>query len=65
MLIENKTVTVNVLRPENPDNWLTNGEAFSKEIYIGPTVNLSDWREITDDEFEKITERLIREAEGF
>ena len=33
---------------------LTNGEAYGKEIYLGINDSESNWREITDGEYEKI-----------
>lgn len=33
---------------------LTNGEAYGKEIYLGINDSESNWREITDAEYEKI-----------
>ena len=33
---------------------LTNGEVYSKEIYLGCNDNTDNWREITDAEYEKI-----------
>ena len=38
---------------------LTNGEAFSKEIYLGKNDSVDNWHEITDAEAERIqAERL-------
>ena len=33
---------------------LTNGEAFGKEIYLGVNDSAENWREITEEEYEKI-----------
>ena len=33
---------------------LTNGEAFGKEIYLGKNDSPDNWREISDEEYEKI-----------
>lgn len=33
---------------------LTNGETFGKEIYLGVNDSPDNWREITDDEYEKL-----------
>lgn len=40
---------------------LTNGEAFSKEIYLGKNDSAENWTEITDAEAEEIIAR--QEAE--
>lgn len=42
-----------ILEPSNPENWLTNGETFSKKVYLGRNDNESNWREITNAEKEK------------
>lgn len=33
---------------------LTNGEAFGKEIYLGVNDSEANWREITEEEYNKI-----------
>ena len=33
--------------------WLTNGEIYSKEIYLGCNDSIDNWHEITDAEYEK------------
>ena len=47
-----------VLSLDNPDNWLTNGETFSKKVYLGINANKNDWWEITEDEKEKMETEL-------
>ena len=34
--------------------WLTNGVAYSKEIYLGVNDSIDNWHEITDAEYENI-----------
>ena len=34
--------------------WLTNGKAYSKEIYLGCNDSIENWHEITDAEYEEI-----------
>ena len=34
--------------------WLTNGETYSKEIYLGVNDSIDNWHEITDAEHEEI-----------
>ena len=36
---------------------LTNGEAYSKEIYLGKNDNTDNWYEITEEEYEVILEK--------
>ena len=35
---------------------LTNGETYSKEIYLGVNDSMENWHEITEEEYEKILE---------
>lgn len=42
-----------ILEPSNPENWLTNGETFSKKVYLGRNDSESNWREIANAEKEK------------
>lgn len=47
-----KTSDLNIviLEPSNPKNWLTNGDIFSKKVYLGRNDSESNWREITNAE---------------
>jgi len=36
---------------------LTNGEAYSKEIYLGKNDNADNWYEITEEEYAVILEK--------
>ncbi len=40
---------------------LTNGEAFSKEIYLGCNDSPDNWREITDEDAEQLKKELMPE----
>lgn len=53
-----KTSDLNIviLEPSNPENWLTNGETYSKKVYLGRNDSESNWREITNEEKEAIDE---------
>ena len=61
-----KTSDLNIviLEPSNPENWLTNGDTFSKKVYLGRNDSESNWREITNAEKEQAEqeqiERLIK-----
>ena len=50
-----KTSDLNIviLEPSNSENWLTNGDTFSKKVYLGRNDSESNWREITNAEKEK------------
>lgn len=39
--------------------WLTDGETYSKEIYLGCNDSIENWHEITDAEYEEV----MKEAE--
>lgn len=44
---------------------LTNGDTYSKEIYLGCNDSIENWHEITDAEYEEILkekEKRMREA---
>ena len=43
---------------------LTNGETYSKEIYLGCNDSLDNWHEITDAEYEKILAKKEDEMKG-
>ncbi|MBQ9757174.1 MAG: hypothetical protein IJW15_01995 [Clostridia bacterium] len=43
---------------------LTNGEAYSKEIYLGVNDSADNWREITDAEYEEILEEQREKEEA-
>lgn len=51
-----KTSDLNIviLEPSNPENWLTNGDTFSKKVYLGRNDSESNWREITNAEKEQV-----------
>lgn len=58
-------LSITILEPSNSDNWLTNGETFSKKVYLGRNDNESNWREITNAEKEKAEqEQLERLNQG-
>ena len=35
---------------------LTNGESYDKEIYLGKNDSPDNWREISEEEYQKLTE---------
>lgn len=48
-----------ILEPSNPENWLTNGDTFSKKVYLGRNDSESNWREITNAEKEQAEQEQI------
>ena len=62
-----KTSDLNIviLEPSNSENWLTNGDTFSKKVYLGKNDSELNWREITNAEKEKVEqEQLERLRQG-
>lgn len=62
MRIQEIPVLLRVLRPDNEEDWLTNGDAFSREVYLGKDASPDGWSEITGTEMERLTvnkERLM------
>ena len=43
---------------------LTNGEAYSKEIYLGINDSIDNWQEITEAEYEEIIKKQEEELRG-
>ena len=52
MKISEIPVTLRVLHPSNPENWLTDGENYSKEVYLGSEVDAEAWREVSGEEYD-------------
>lgn len=42
---------------------LTNGEAYSKEIYLGINDSIDNWQEITEAEYEEILKEEERKCQ--
>lgn len=62
-----KTSDLNIviLEPSNSENWLTNGDTFSKKVYLGKNDSELNWREITNAEKEQAEqEQLERLKQG-
>ena len=43
---------------------LTNGEVYSKEIYLGCNDRIENWHEITDAEYEAVLKKQEEELKG-
>ena len=48
-----------ILEPSNSENWLTNGDTFSKKVYLGRNDSEANWREITNAEKEQAEQEQI------
>lgn len=42
------------IKPENPDNWITDGKIFGKEIYPAEGLDEQSFYEITNEDYERI-----------
>lgn len=56
-----KTSDLNIviLEPSNSENWLTNGDTFSKKVYLGKNDSECNWREISNAEKEQAEQEQI------
>ena len=52
-----------ILEPSNPENWLTNGETFSKKVYLGKNDTADNWQEITNADKEKAEQEELERLE--
>lgn len=46
-------LNIEVLEPNSSENWLTNGDTFSKKVFLGKYDSLENWVEISNEEKEK------------
>ena len=61
--MKHDTVIINKLIADE-GKWLTNGQGvYSKEVYLGANDNVSNWLEITDEEYKKIIAESQDEGE--
>lgn len=58
------TMNIDVIEPTSSDNWLTNGETFSKKVYLGKYDSPNRWTEISNEEKEQREKELESEAEN-
>ena len=52
MPLTTETVELRVITPENPENWLTNGETYSQKVYLGCEDEPENWSEVPVEEYE-------------
>lgn len=57
-------LNIEVLEPNSSENWLTNGETFSKKVYLGKYDSPENWTEISNEEKEQKENELESEAEN-
>lgn len=59
------TESINLIKLTASDGYvLTNGEAYSKEVYLGCNDKAENWREITEAEYEEILKQQEEEMKG-
>ena len=63
MKIETVPVTLRVLRPTGGDNWLTNGETFSQEVYLGEGADPEGWREVSEETMREMQAEIDAKAQ--
>ena len=51
--MKHNVVTINKITADD-GMWLTNGETFSKEVYLGRDSSAENWHEITEEEYQAI-----------
>lgn len=49
--LSNKIIQLRKLTPDGQDSWLTNGETYSKEVYLGVEDSQDNWKEINNDDY--------------
>lgn len=51
-------LNIEILEPNSSENWLTNGDTFSKKIYLGKYDSPDNWTEISNEEKEQREKEL-------
>ena len=59
--MKNGEYIIKTLEPDNPNNWLYNGDTMGKFIYLSDIDNGSQFKEITEEERQEI---LAKEREN-
>ena len=54
--MKHDTVIINKITADE-GMWLTNGETYSKEVYLGKYDKVENWHEITEEEYRSIMEQ--------
>ena len=62
-VIEHEKWNNKSIYPDNPDNWLTDGNFFSKDILTPMWYNESALEEITDEEKQRREKEQLEELE--
>ena len=60
-----RTESIELIKLTASDGYvLTNGEAYSKEVYLGCNDKAENWREITEAEYNEILKQQEEEMKG-
>lgn len=51
-----------IIKPENKDNYLTNGDTFGREITLSEFDSADNWYEVTEEEKENMEKAKINEV---
>lgn len=51
-------LNIEILEPNSSENWLTNGDTFSKKVYLGKYDSSDNWTEISNEEKEQREKEL-------
>lgn len=51
-------LNIEILEPNLSENWLTNGDTFSKKVYLGKYDSPDNWTEISNEEKEQREKEL-------
>lgn len=54
-------LNIEIIEPNSNENWLTNGETFSKKVYLGKNDSPDNWTEISNEEKEQRESELENE----
>lgn len=57
----NSILNIQVIEPENSDNWITNGKTFSKMVYLGANDSIDNWFEVTNEKKEIKEKEMLKE----
>lgn len=61
--MKNGEYIIKTLELDNEENWLTNGNAFDKLVYLSENDSADNWKEITSEEKEEIEVQQAEEVE--
>ena len=60
-IMQLSNLNIEILEPNSSENWLTNGDTFSKKVYLGKYDSPDNWTEISNEEKEQKEKELENE----